>query len=245
MKTFKSIWKCIWLEQFFKPVYVSCRQYGEGQKGWGPWVCGTVMINRRGSNIPLPLRLQLTNPSHIFPSWPTLLPPNLTPNPAQLTWTPCPSDLNTLPIWPGTPAHLTPPIFHHYPPYPTPPLPSPKMVSETNLEGLKNCFNQIHFQINFMSSSMTLKVIFDEVCTIRLCIYHCSGNKGSNYMLLMDDGRWPSQGFSLPQVIIWLGLTLFSTQKGCIQQLQNHVDTPLVMVTRSVYNHPGSNQHLT
>ena len=157
IKTFKSIWKCIWLEQFFKPVYVSCRQYGEGQRGWGPWVCGTVMMNRRGSNIPLPLRLNsLTHPRFSLPdplsyhlTWlPTL--PNWPEPPAHLTWTPCPSDLEPLPIWPH-------PFFITIPPYPTPPLPFPKMVSETNFEGLKNCFNQIHFQINFMSSSMTFK----------------------------------------------------------------------------------------
>ena len=85
-----------------------------------------------------------------------------------------------------------------------------------------------------MSSSITLKVIFGEVCTIRLCIHHCFVNKGSNYILLMDDGLRPSQGFSLPQVIIQLGSTLFSTQKGCIHKLANHVDTPLEMVTISV-----------
>ena len=117
------------------------------------------------------------------------------------------------------------------------------MESVTNLKGFKNCFNQIHFQNNFLSSSITLKVIFDEGCRIRLCINHCFGNIGGNYMLLMDDGLRPSQGFSLPKVIIKLGLTLFSTQRGCIQHFPNQADTLLEMVTRSVYN--GSNPHLT
>ena len=58
-------------------------------------------------------------------------------------------------------------------------------------------------------------------------------------MLFMDDGLRPSQGFSLPKVIIKLGLTLFSTQK----HFPNHADTLLEMVTRSVYN--GLNPHLT
>ena len=62
-------------------------------------------------------------------------------------------------------------------------------------------------------------------------------------MLFMDDGLRPSQGFSLPKVIIKLGLTLFSTQKGCVKHFPNHADTLLEMVTRSVYN--GSNPHLT
>ena len=33
-----------------------------------------------------------------------------------------------------------------------------------------------------MSSSITSKLIFDEGCTIRLCINQCFGNIGSNYM---------------------------------------------------------------
>ena len=179
------------------------------------------------------------------------------PNPSQPCLTdlnPCPSDLNPLPIWPDPlpiwtsgpvapdPTHLTPPIFHHYPPLPKPPLSFPKTESVTNLKGFKNCFNQIHFQNNFLSSSITLKVIFDEGCRMRLCINHCFGNIGGNYMLLMDDGIWPSQGFSLPKVIIKLGLTQFSTQNGCVH-FPNHADTLLEMVTRSVYN--GSNPHLT
>ena len=62
-------------------------------------------------------------------------------------------------------------------------------------------------------------------------------------MLFMDDGLRPSQGFSLPKVIIKLGLALFSTQKGCVKHFPNHAYTLLEMVTRSVYN--GSNPHLT
>ena len=189
------------------------------------------------------------------------------PNPSQPCLTdlnPCPSDLNPLPIWPEPPTHLNlrpcsprpypsdpahfsslppPPPPPPPPPLPKPPLSFPKMESVTNLKGFKNCFNQIHFQNNFLSSSITLKVIFDEGCRIRLCINHCFGNIGGNYMLFMDDGLRPSQGFSLPKVIIKLGSTLFSTQKGCVKHFPNHTDTLLEMVTRSVYN--GSNPHLT
>ena len=199
------------------------------------------MKNRRGQISPYPWD-STPYPILTLPNWPE--------PPAHLTWTPCPSDLNPLPIWTSgpvapDPTHLTPPIFHHYPPPPPPkpPLSFPKMESVTNLKGFKNCFNQIHFQNNFLSSSITLKVIFDDGCRIRLCINHCFGNIGGNYMLLMDDGLRPSQGFSLPKVIIKLGLTLFSTQKGCVQHFPNHADTLLEMVTRSVYN--GSNPHLT
>ena len=183
----------------------------------------------------------LSRPTHLTPTLPThssnphtkLSPPThpANPTPNQLTFRP----------WPDL-AHLTPTHFS-LSPYPTPPLSFPTLVSMANLLGFKNWFNQIHFQISLYIYINNITSCIWWSLHIRLCINYCFGKR--------DDGLQPPQLLLLPQLIVWFGLTSFSTwfgltsfstQKGHIRQHPNHVDTSLEKVTKSVYN--GSNTYL-
>ena len=91
--------------------------------------------------------------------------------------------------------------------------------------------------------SITSQVVIDEVCILDYVSTAVLVTKAANNcILLMDDGLQPPHVLRLPQLIVWLGLTSFSTQKGHIRLHPNHVDTSLEKVTKSVYN--GSNTYL-
>ena len=75
---------------------------------------------------------------------------------------------------PGAGGYLTPFYLSILSPKPLAPLhplcPSPHCCLQLTYTGLKKCFNQIHFQIDF---NVFIDNITTHICIIAICINHC------------------------------------------------------------------------